>query len=326
MRTELPFRLDLVEFLADHRLQFLTPLLQLFTFLGELEGYILIIVLLYAAYDKKLAIRLAVLTLVTMSVNHALKTMIRNPRPFIGDGSYKQRWAVSAERAADLATEYSTPSGHAMAGASFYTYLYGVTANRYARAAFVACILLTGFSRPYLGVHYGEDVLIGWVLGLALALLAVRYGASLERRWSRVAYATQVASLVATSLGIWLVTRAVSDWSTTDPPSAFVSYAGLLTGILAGQPLEASMVNFDPKAGGPSSKLLRYVLCVAVVLGTLEILGRLFAMIAVSSSPLGHLLRYLRYSAAGFIGIFVAPLLFVRLRLVSNPAYPRAPS
>ena len=78
--SELPFRLDLVQFLVEHRNPYLTLFFQSFTFLGSLEGYILVIALVYAAYDKKLAVRLAVVTLLTMSVNHILKTLIRNPR------------------------------------------------------------------------------------------------------------------------------------------------------------------------------------------------------------------------------------------------------
>ena len=84
----LPFREDLVQYLADHRLPGVTPVLQAFTDLGELQGYILLIALVFVAYDKRLAIRLAVLTLVAMSFNHIIKTLIANPRPFIKTRTY----------------------------------------------------------------------------------------------------------------------------------------------------------------------------------------------------------------------------------------------
>jgi hypothetical protein len=153
--TVLPFREDLVQYFADHRLPGVTPVLQGFTALGEIQGYILLIALVFVAYDKRLAIRLAVLTLVTMSFNHIIKTLIANPRPFMGDGSYLQKWAVSPERAADLATEYSTPSGHAMAAGGFYGYLVLTTRDPRWRALFVALAVLIGLSRPYLACTAG---------------------------------------------------------------------------------------------------------------------------------------------------------------------------
>ena len=135
---ELPFNIDLIRFLADSRTEFLTRLNQFFTFLGEVEGFVLVVALIYVAFDKKLAYRLSVLTLVTMSLNHLLKTIIMNPRPFITEGTYAERWAVSPGKAAELATEYSTPSGHAMAGAAFYSYLFASVRNTWFRSA---CIL-----------------------------------------------------------------------------------------------------------------------------------------------------------------------------------------
>ena len=58
----------------------MTWLFQFFTFLGEIEGYVLVISLIFVAYDKKLAFRLSVMALVAMSLNFLLKTVIANPR------------------------------------------------------------------------------------------------------------------------------------------------------------------------------------------------------------------------------------------------------
>lgn len=313
----LPFRMDLVEWCAEHRHPLLTPFFQFFTFLGEIQGFILIIALVYVAYDKRLATRLAVLTLLTMSLNHILKTLVHNPRPFMGDGSYRTKWLVSEARAADLATEFSTPSGHAMAGGAFYAYAYGATAHRIVRVLCVICLLMIGVSRPYLGVHYVEDVLSGWLLGVLIALLALRSSVRIGKLWDGLALPRQLGLLIAGSAVLWLGTWMLSDWSSGDPPSAFISYAGLLTGIVIGHDLEQRFVDFDPKGGGTARTLFRYLLCVGLVLGTLEALDVAFDALAPDASPSGQALRYARYTAAGLAGIFGAPLLFVRLGLAS---------
>jgi hypothetical protein len=82
----LPFSIALIRFLAAHRTAFLTKVFLFSTFAGTVEGYILIITAIYVMYDKSLAVRLSVLLLLTMSLNHVLKIIIKNPRPFIREG------------------------------------------------------------------------------------------------------------------------------------------------------------------------------------------------------------------------------------------------
>jgi membrane-associated phospholipid phosphatase len=322
---ELPFSIDLIRFLADARTDFLTAVSLFFTFLGEVEGYVLVISLIYVAYDKKLAFRLSVLTLITMSLNHLLKMLVMNPRPFITEGSYAEKWAVSPAKIEELATEYSTPSGHAMAGSGFYSYLYASVHNRHVRIACVLVILLTGLSRPYLGVHYLEDVLIGWVLGISIALVSVKYAERIGNLWSGLPDVGQIIIVGAASLMLWIATGVLSDWSTDGQPLAFVSYTGFLMGVVVAYPLEAKKVNFDPRSSTLATKALRLILCVGMVMGTLLLLDGAFGAVSDDYSVLGYLLRYLRYATAAVAGIFLGPLLFVRLGLADRlPGTPGA--
>ena len=316
--TELPFSIELIRFLADSRTELLTRAFQFFTFLGEVEGYVLLVTLIYVAYDKRLAYRLAVLTLVTMSLNHLLKMLIMNPRPFISDGTYSERWAVSPSKAEELATEYSTPSGHAMAGSAFYSYLFASVGNRPVRAACILLILLIGLSRPYLGVHYLEDVLIGWVLGAAIVLLSIRYAGRIAHLWRRFSHPQQIAIVAASSLVLWITTRVVGGWDVGDPPLAFVGYTGFLMGVVVAFPLEERATNFDPRSSAVWKTALRYLLCVGLVMGALMVLDQAFAAVSTDHSVLGTLLRYVRYALAGIAGIFLGPVLFVRLGLAER--------
>lgn len=76
-------------------------------------------------------------------------------------------------------TSYSFPSGHAMINASLYTMLillifkFIKSASRKFMLSSL-CVILTlsiGFSRVYLGVHYAGDILGGWIIGFAAAIL-----------------------------------------------------------------------------------------------------------------------------------------------------------
>jgi hypothetical protein len=134
--TELPFRLDLIQFLADHRSAFLTDFFLLTTFIGDVGGYILIIVAIYVLYDKRLAIRLAAVVLLTMCLNHLLKIVIKNPRPFVHEGTYVEKWAVSADNARVLATGIRLPRATPWA-AAFYSYLCAKLRDRSVRVVAV---------------------------------------------------------------------------------------------------------------------------------------------------------------------------------------------
>jgi undecaprenyl-diphosphatase len=97
-----------------------------------------------------------------------LKAVFGRARPELFDSGY-------------TASFYSFPSGHATVAVGFYGTLTLILAYRlrgFARWAVVACgvllVLLIGFSRLYLGVHYPTDVLAGF---LAAPLWVVCVGA-----------------------------------------------------------------------------------------------------------------------------------------------------
>ncbi|MGC1340932.1 MAG: phosphatase PAP2 family protein [Candidatus Binataceae bacterium] len=313
--AHLPFNMALMQFLADHRNVALTRIFLAATFAGEVEGYILIVTFIYVVFDKSLAIRLSVLLLLTMCLNHILKIIIKNPRPFVRERTYLKKWAISSNTAKELVTEYSTPSGHAMAGAAFYTYLYVLVNNRYVRVIAVLAILLTGLSRPYLGVHYLEDILIGWVIGLCVALVAVKFADEISDEWDKLPYTRQVGIGLAASMALWLVTIAINGWRIDGQPRAFLGYAGALTGIVIAVPLELANLNFDPGSSNVASKILRYIISVCMVIATLWLLGAVFEAIADNFSVLGYLLQYVRYTIAGIVNMFLAPLCFTKLGL-----------
>jgi len=64
----------------------------------------------------------------------------------------------------------------------------GSSVTGFVRVIAIAAILLIEFRRPYLGVHYLEDILLGWALGLAVALVSLRYAEAIAAGWNRLCY------------------------------------------------------------------------------------------------------------------------------------------
>jgi membrane-associated phospholipid phosphatase len=95
-----------------------------------------------------------------------IKLLVERPRPTLWP------WQV-------LVSGLSFPSGHAVAGATFFPllgYLLFRSAPGWGRVAYLLGLLpalVIGVGRLYLGVHWPTDVLAGWALGVAQSAAAV---------------------------------------------------------------------------------------------------------------------------------------------------------
>ena len=106
------------------------------------------------------AVLLAVSTGGSIVLTTVLKSVFQRARPELFDSGYQ-------------ASFYSFPSGHATVAVGFYGMLTVILAYRLeglARWAVVVfgtlVVLLIGFSRLYLGVHYPTDILAGYLSAL----------------------------------------------------------------------------------------------------------------------------------------------------------------
>ncbi len=128
------------------------------------------------------AVLLVVSTAGSILLTTLLKAVFERARPEHFDSGYK-------------ASFYSFPSGHATVAVGFYGMLTLILAYRlrglarWAVVAFgVSLVLLIGFSRLYLGVHYPTDVLAGYLAApLWLVFVGAVYVAWLSVRGLRAA-------------------------------------------------------------------------------------------------------------------------------------------
>lgn len=314
----LPFNEGIVEFFFQIRQNdALTPLIQFFqflTFLGSSTGYFILVLAIYWLYRKDIVYELAVLLVITALSNLALKEIIRNPRPYVVDGTYQQKWALSSpNEIAETANSFSTPSGHAQTAATFFSFLYYKSKSTGWRVLFVFLILGIGISRPFLGVHYLEDVIIGWSIGLLITFLYIKY----KDKIPVPNFETSRHSIYAGLFGLTIVLSFGFGFLNEFHQASqdIVTFMGLLMGIVVGFDQERIKVNFDPRASSIANGILRFVIGGAIAFSVLFGLDAFFAEISGDESLLGFALRYVRYFSFGLVSTLVCPWIFVKANL-----------
>ena len=174
--------------LAVHKLYeaaggFMTPFMELISFLGK-DGICLIILsLLLMLFKRTRRFGTAMLFGVAIGAlftNVFLKVAIARPRPYADEsGIFYQLWLLVGQ---NVESDMSFPSGHTTAAFSTMTALFLMGNKKYSWTAFIFAFLM-GLARIYLVVHYPSDVLGGIIVGVVAGCLGALIAAKLPDAW-----------------------------------------------------------------------------------------------------------------------------------------------
>ena len=294
-----------------------------FTALGNENFFFLILPLVYWSVDRGLGLRIAFILATSNYLNASIKLLFAAPRPF---------WVSAQVNPLSQESTFGIPSGHAQ-NSSAFTGIMAAHANKpWAWILALLLVLLIGFSRLYLGLHFAHDVIAGWMIGYVLLFLFLRFWNPVAAWLSTKTLSQQIA--LAFLLSLLLVAIAVlttarlegytfpEEWEDNallagpvpDPvslESAFTS-AGSFFGLAVGAAWMASLGGFQTE--GPIEKrALRYVIGLIGITILWFGLGQVFP----DGETVGALfLRYVRYSLVGFWVTAGAPWLFFHFNLV----------
>jgi len=145
------------------RTPLLDKLLGCLTYLGGEGVFILAAIVVFWAINKNCGYYMMTVGFAGLMINQFLKIYCRIPRPWVVDPDF-----TIVESAREAATGYSFPSGHTQ---TVFASL-GAPARWFKATWFrivcAALIVLTAFSRMYVGVHTPLDVGVSFGLGLIL--------------------------------------------------------------------------------------------------------------------------------------------------------------
>ena len=150
------------------------------TFLGKHQflipaNLVLIFYFLFATHQNWFSIRVITIALSSLLLMFLLKYLFQRKRPL--------------SPLLKAAKGLSFPSGHAIMAVTFYGLIIYILRNtvqidwlRYLLTVFlILLIVLIGYSRVYLRVHYASDVFAGFIIGLVWLLISLSVLNNLEQ-------------------------------------------------------------------------------------------------------------------------------------------------
>ena len=158
-----------------------TEVMELFTFLGThtflIPANLLLIAWFFFIQKKKWwSIKIPAVALSSLLLMFLLKLIFERPRP--------------SDPLLAEAAGFSFPSGHALMSVTFYGLLLYIIFKNVKNTVwrlclsifFIILVVMIGFSRIYLRVHYASDVIAGFSVGIIWLILSLWILSKLERR------------------------------------------------------------------------------------------------------------------------------------------------
>ena len=296
--------------------------MQLFSFLGNEQFFLLLIPIVYLCIDAGLGVRLALIVLFSDSLCYYLKILCHQPRPY---------W-IETGRVLGLDPDgsYGLPSSHAQNATAVWLFLAKQAKRAWALPTAIAIILLISISRVYLGAHFPTDVLGGWVVGIAFLALFLKTGPAIKKWISGSDLSMQVVGSLGAAAFLVLLAFIVRDAvaTSTDPAawgkfpddprglSPIVGHAGAITGLGLGVGMAMKRARF--RSDGPLHLRLARL--------TIGLMGVGFFYVVLSNIILlrdnefaDQMVRFARYALLTWWVTFLTPWMCLKLKL-AEPA------
>lgn len=274
------------------------------TYLGSEEMFLAVAIVVFWCFSKCEGYYLMTTGFFGTIINQSLKLIFRIPRPWVRDPNF-----TIVESAREAATGYSFPSGHSQNAVTVFGCPARYTKNKRLRVVCIILILLTGFSRMWLGVHSPLDVLVSFAITTALVFIIYPIFKKIEQNPK---YMYHILSLLAACSLIYVLAVSLYSWPADVDPENLASgikngyvLLGCTLGMLISFYLERRFLNFKVEAPVHAQVLkvvLGLILVLAVKIVLKPVLNALFAGHYIASA--------VRYFIIVLVAAFVWPMTF----------------
>ena len=264
--------------------------------LGEEYVMIAVFAVIYLWINKE-AGRFIGTTLCTALVwNPFIKNLFLRIRPYLVDSRIKCLKVVEPEAPVDdiAAQGYSFPSGHSSESTAMYGGIAAYFKKWWLWLIAGVLILLVGFSRVAVGVHYPTDVFAGWILGFVIIFLVSALQKAVKKKWL---------------LYLFLTLAVLPGWFFCSSNDFYTGF-GIQTGFFLGVLFDDRFVRFKDTRNVLYG-ILRVLGGMAIYLGLSSLLKLPFPKeIREANDLAAHFIRAGRYAVTTFAVAGLYPMLF----------------
>lgn len=264
-----------IDWIATHlRVSWLTPIIQAISDLGKEGQVIFTVAIAYWFWNKRYTTYLGYAMFTALLLNFLIKGWVMECRP-------PQKYWLEAIR-----NTFSFPSGHTQVAMPLWLGFAYYVKNKWLSFILFVIGLFIALSRPYLGVHFVHDIVVGAILGISIYAL---YIMAERKNWQPL----QKMSIATQTLMMLLILGAYILALNQITPSIMKGIAALV-GFWFGCQCETRMLQFTR----PTTLLSGLGLLVAGCMGIgifwkgLSLLGENQTLIVIQYALLGWWITY----------------------------------